>query len=91
MAPAELLAVTALQTTKMRVVALLLLSCCLSEANILGQRLAAIAHRQDEAAEADSLTLLREMMAFLDDQRSELQQAKERLAELQKVQGMCSR
>ncbi|KAG7223696.1 hypothetical protein INR49_015421 [Caranx melampygus] len=74
------------ETTKMRVVALLLLSCCLSEANVLGQRLAAIAHSQDEAAEADSFALLREMMAFLDDQRNELQQAKERLAELQKVQ-----
>lgn len=91
MAPADLLGVTALQTTTMRVVALLLLSCCLSEANVLGQRLAAIAQSQDEAAEADSFALLREMMAFLDDQRNVLQQAKERLAELQKVQGMSSR
>ena len=72
----------------MRVVLFVLFGCCLSEANILGQRFTAITYGQDETAEADSFTLLREMMAFLNDQRNELQQTKEQLEQLQKVQGM---
>lgn len=72
----------------MRVV--FLLGCCLSEANVLGQRFTAITFTQDKLAEADRLTLLTEMMAFLDEQRNELQRTKEQLVQLQKVQGMCS-
>ncbi|XP_074546720.1 uncharacterized protein LOC141805520 [Halichoeres trimaculatus] len=63
----------------MRLALLVLLGCCLSEANVLGQRLS-----QDELAEADGLTLLREMMMrALDEQRNELQRTKEQLVQLQ--------
>ncbi|KAG8014451.1 Complement C1q-like protein 2 [Nibea albiflora] len=71
----------------MRVVLLVLLGCCLSEASVLGQRFTTIKYAQDELSEADSLTLLREMMAVLDEQRNELQYTKEQLVQLQKVQG----
>lgn len=81
--------VTALQTTKMRAVLLILLGCCLSEADVLGQRLTAPAFTQDELlAEADSVTLLKELIAVLDEQRNELRHTKEQLVQLQKTQGM---
>ncbi|KAK5866166.1 hypothetical protein PBY51_020376 [Eleginops maclovinus] len=70
----------------MRVVLLVLLGCCLSEANILGQKFTAITNTQDESAEADIFTLLSEMMAALDEQRRELQHTKEKVVQLQKVQ-----
>lgn len=73
----------------MRVVLLVLLGCCLSEASVLGQRFTNTKYTQDELSEADSLTLFREMMAVLDEQRNELQHTKEQLVQLQKVQGMC--
>ncbi len=69
----------------MRVVLLVLLGCCLSEANILGQRLT-----QDEHA-AGTVTLLKEIVAVLDEQRNELQHTKQQLVQLQKVQGLCER
>lgn len=74
----------------MRVVLLVLLGCCLSEANVLGQKFTAITFTQDKLAEADRLTLLTDMMAVLDEQRNELRRTKEQLVQLQKVQGMCS-
>ncbi|XP_076583625.1 uncharacterized protein LOC143318962 [Chaetodon auriga] len=70
----------------MRAVLLLLLGCCLSGANVLGQRFTAITRIQDEIAEADGFTLLTEMMAVLDEQRNELQHTKQQLVQLQKVQ-----
>lgn len=73
----------------MRVVLLILLGCCLSEASVLGQKLTAITYAQDESAEADSSTLLSEMMAVLDEQRNELRHTREQLVQLQKVQGTC--
>lgn len=73
----------------MRVILLVLLGCCLSEANVLGQRIPAITFTRDELADADGFTLLREMMAVLDEQRSELRHTKEQLVQLQKVQGTC--
>lgn len=79
--------VTALQNTEMRVVFLALLSCCLSGANVLGQRFTAITHTQGEPAGAESVTLLRDIMAVLDEQRNELQHTKEQVEQLKKVQG----
>lgn len=73
----------------MRVILLALLGCCLSEANVLGQRIPAITFTQDELADADSFTLLTEMMAVLDEQRKELRHTKEQLVQLHKVQGKC--
>lgn len=72
----------------MRVVLLILLGCCLSKANILGQRLTALTSAGDETAE-DTFTLLREIMAVLDEQRNELRHTKQQLVQLQKAQGMC--
>lgn len=75
----------------MRAILLVLLGCCLSEANVSGQTIPAITFTQDELADADSFAPLKEMMAVLDEQRNELQRTKEQLVQLQKVQGMCGR
>lgn len=73
----------------MWIVLVVLFGCCLSEANVLGLRLTAITSTQGEIADTESLSLLREMMSVLDEQRDELRCTKEQLAQLQKVQGMC--
>lgn len=53
----------------------------------MGQRIPAISVARDELADADSFTLLRAIMAVLDEQRNELRHTKEQLVQLQK--GMC--
>lgn len=68
----------------MRLVLLVLLGCCLSG-------FPAMAHTEDEAAEAGGFALVSHVMAALDEQRNELRQTREQLLHLQRVHGTSER